>query len=83
MRWQCNVVFFFFKVSTNLDEGCNGAQRAAAAVPVSIGGAEHGGVSGHLPFLHHHLHQAVLVPGTVLHQVDEKTQALNTPWEQG
>lgn len=70
-------------VGTDLYEGGDGAERAAAAVSVSVRGAEHGGVAGHWALLHHHLHQAVLVPGTVLHQVDEQTQTLNTTQTQG
>lgn len=61
---------------TNLHKSGDGAQWAAAAISISIRWAEHGGIAG--PRLHHHLHQTILVPGTVLHQVDEQTQTLNT-----
>ena len=63
---------------THLYECSDGAQRAVAGDVLVLRAQQDGGVAGTLTSLHLHLHQAVLVPGTVLHQVDEQAQTLNT-----
>lgn len=63
---------------THLYERSDGTERAGAAEVWVLRTQQDGGVKGTLTSLHLHLHQTILVPGTVLHQVNQQAQTLNT-----
>lgn len=63
---------------TYLHKRSNGAERARAAEVCVLRTQQDGGVEGNLTSLHLHLHQTILVPGTVLHQVNQQAQTLKT-----
>ncbi len=68
---SCTLNAYLYKCS-------DGAQWAGAGDVLVLRVEQDGGVAGTLTSLHLHLHQTVLVPGTVLHQVDQQAQTLNT-----
>lgn len=63
---------------TCLHKRSDGAERAGAAELCALRTQQDGGVEENLTSLHLHLHQTILVPGTVLHQVNQQAQTLNT-----